>query len=367
MKPQLLIIEDELQIRENLAELLTLQGFSVEAAADGRAGIIQAMQSQPDLILCDVMMPELDGYQVLEAIRTDRALRTVPFIFLTAKAEAIDLRRGMSLGADDYLFKPFTNEDLVQAIESRLQREKNRASDLQFQLDRYLANLGRVSLHEHNTPLAGIMGLINLMKDGLGSFDKDETQSMLEMMMVCSLRLKRTLDNERLTNQLIRLDSRSAAYESFSTGSSMVFEPLVQQIYKSIRREHELKLSAQITVAAAPIQISAQNLTKILEELIDNAIKFSVPRCEIEVTGQQTEKQYILTVTNWGREFKAEDIAYIAPYTQFDRLYYEQQGSGLGLFIAKKLVELNRGQLTIASSASGPTQVTVRLPLTVET
>jgi two-component system, OmpR family, response regulator len=121
---QLLLIEDDLQIRNNLTELLTLQGYKVEAASSGLDGLECAQSHRPDLILCDVMMPQIDGYQVLEAIRTDRSLSAIPFIFLTAKANSTDIRFGMNLGADDYLTKPFTSDDLISAIESRLKHRQ---------------------------------------------------------------------------------------------------------------------------------------------------------------------------------------------------------------------------------------------------
>ncbi|MFD2937878.1 response regulator [Spirosoma flavum] len=122
MTPQLLIIEDEDQIRENLVELLTLSGFKVAAASTGMSGVSQALQHPPDLILCDITMPQMDGYQVLETVRASPFIAHVPFVFLTAKADMVDLRRGMDLGADDYLTKPFTTKDLLAAIDTRLKR-----------------------------------------------------------------------------------------------------------------------------------------------------------------------------------------------------------------------------------------------------
>ncbi|MVM38125.1 response regulator [Spirosoma sp. HMF3257] len=124
MQIQILVIEDVVQIRENLAELLTLNGYEVRTAEDGEKGIIEAKQWQPDLILCDIMMANLDGYQVLETIRTSPDMAHIPFIFLTAKSNMEDLREGMGLGADDYLTKPFLISDLLNAIESRLKRSQ---------------------------------------------------------------------------------------------------------------------------------------------------------------------------------------------------------------------------------------------------
>jgi len=124
MPTTILLIEDEEQIRKNLLEILHLKGYQVEAAADGLQGITLAKQHPPDLILCDIMIPQLNGYQVVELIRRHESLSTIPFIFLTAKSDMVDLRRGMELGADDYLTKPFSTKDLLAAIESRLKRHQ---------------------------------------------------------------------------------------------------------------------------------------------------------------------------------------------------------------------------------------------------
>jgi CRP/FNR family cyclic AMP-dependent transcriptional regulator len=118
----LLLIEDNDDIRENTAEILELGGYEVETAANGKIGMEKALAKKPDLIICDVMMPVLDGYGVLHLLNKNPALKGIPFIFLTAKAERSDFRKGMEMGADDYVTKPFTDIELLTAIESRLNK-----------------------------------------------------------------------------------------------------------------------------------------------------------------------------------------------------------------------------------------------------
>jgi DNA-binding response OmpR family regulator len=127
---RLLVIEDQPQMRRNLATILEMEGFEVLTAVNGRLGVEQALSSKPDLIICDVMMPELDGYGVLKALRADKASSTIPFIFLTAKGEKIDQRTGMNLGADDYLTKPVARTDLLTAIRVRLERRDIHEAEL---------------------------------------------------------------------------------------------------------------------------------------------------------------------------------------------------------------------------------------------
>jgi CheY-like chemotaxis protein/CRP-like cAMP-binding protein len=119
---KILVIEDNKDILENTAEILELSNYKVYAASNGKEGVDMALNSRPDLILCDIMMPGLDGYGVLHIIQRKPEIQNTPFIFLTAKAEQSEVRKGMSLGADDYITKPFEPSDLLQAIEGRLKK-----------------------------------------------------------------------------------------------------------------------------------------------------------------------------------------------------------------------------------------------------
>ncbi len=123
-KKKVLVIEDNEDVRENLRELLELSGYEAEVAVDGKQGIIRAMQFRPDLVLCDVMMPELDGFGVLRIMSNKPELKRVPFIFLTAKNDLSDIRKGMNLGADDYITKPFDDVELLDAIAVRLRKNE---------------------------------------------------------------------------------------------------------------------------------------------------------------------------------------------------------------------------------------------------
>ena len=123
---KVLVIEDEAETLENLVLMLEMEGFNALSAPNGRAGVTVAKRELPDVILCDVSMPELDGYGVLEALRADEATVSIPFIFLTAKGDKKDLRTGMNLGADDYLTKPASADEVLGAIHARLDRHKEK-------------------------------------------------------------------------------------------------------------------------------------------------------------------------------------------------------------------------------------------------
>ena len=147
---KILVIEDEPEMRRNLATILKLEKFDVVQAENGRAGVDVAKKELPDLILCDVMMPEMDGHAVLQALRGNPKTVTTPFIFLTAKGEKADFRSGMDLGADDYLTKPVAKTDLLNAIAARFKR-----SDQQMKSGSLTPNF------ESPEPLLAFRGILN--------------------------------------------------------------------------------------------------------------------------------------------------------------------------------------------------------------
>lgn len=124
-KKTILIIEDNLEVRENTAELLELGGYHVMTASNGKEGVAAAQQYNPDLIICDIMMPVLDGYGVLHLLGKKPETARIPFIFLTAKSERTDVRKGMELGADDYIVKPYNDTELLNSVEARLKKAEN--------------------------------------------------------------------------------------------------------------------------------------------------------------------------------------------------------------------------------------------------
>lgn len=351
---KILIIEDEDAIRENIAEMLNVYGYWVETAANGRDGISQALIFKPDLILCDIMMPQMDGYQVLEALRNSGTHANTPFIFLTSMATPTDIRKGMLQGADDYMTKPFKFPELVEAIEGRLNREKIRKEELKAKINEQLFNLNKLSTHEYNTPLGSMIGFLHLLTDHYSSFEKEEILSMLEMITYSSIRLKKTLDNNQLHLVLQKLEPSNSWYNQYTEGTSTLHQNQVQKLVAELAHQHELNTTHinpfKVFIEDACLAISEKNLMKVLEELIENAFKFSNESTEIMVIGIKSNDKYTLTITNWGREFKMENISKIGPYVQFERELYEQQGMGLGLWIARELLILNNGQLEIYSN-----------------
>jgi hypothetical protein len=145
---KILIVEDELDIRENIQQILELKDFATITAENGWQGLQMAQKHQPDLILCDIMMPLLDGYGLLKTLRQDVTTGSIPFIFLTAKAEHADLRQAMKLGADDYLTKPFQLDELLQVIATQLEKHQIVTQQYKGKIEQMEAQINYLARHD---------------------------------------------------------------------------------------------------------------------------------------------------------------------------------------------------------------------------
>jgi two-component system sensor histidine kinase/response regulator len=365
-KSKILVIEDEDSIRENIVEMLTDLGYQVSMAKDGVEGISQTISFQPHLILCDIMMPKMDGYQVLQTLRNSGTQANIPFIFLTSLSESSQIREGILTGADDYLTKPFKFSDIIAAIENRLKREQKHKEEVKAQILKYRHDINKISSHEYNTPLSSILGFLNILTENFSDFNETEVLSMLELVTISCKRLKKSLDNSQLYSLLNHIDPKDTQYKQYTEGCVSINEKWVNDLCLTMAHESEISLDSAVALTVeiqnAELSISESNFRKVLEELLDNAIKFSDKEASVHIAGIKLKDTYQLSIANQGREFKTESIEQIGPYTQFEREKYEQQGLGLGLWIAKELIRLNHGQLTI-SSGKGNTVVTVDIQL----
>lgn len=362
---KILLIEDEDNIRENIQELLEAKGYLVHSASNGRQGVLEAIDFRPHLILCDIMMPKMDGFKVLEYIRKTSTIQNVPFIFLTAKIDRQDIRQGMELGADDYLTKPFTSKDLINAIEARLKKQQKIIGDytkVKHELD---TTVFATYYHEFNTPLHGIIGGINLLINARDSFNDKQIQELLYSILKSGLRLNHSLANLMLYEEIKRAEVYTELLSMFSNGNTtgnwpQRIETELQTMSKEIyNRADDLDFNMQ----AATLKISPEYLLRIVLELTDNAFKFSRKDQKVHVTGKKENDVYTIQVRDIGRGFTIENIDNITPFKQFNRSRFEQQGLGIGLYLVKRLVEFNSGDIKINSSENSGTTVTITFPL----
>ncbi|OQY28474.1 MAG: hypothetical protein B6244_06905 [Candidatus Cloacimonetes bacterium 4572_55] len=356
---KILVIEDRASIRENIAEILELEGYEPIQAEDGIAGVREAIKHRPNLILSDILMPGLDGYGVLRKLRGHPETALIPFIFLTAKTARKDVRQGMDFGADDYITKPFTVEELLATIQMRLSKYQR----IQERFENLRLNLSTALPHEMRTPLTVIMGIGELISDSNFPLKSEEITEMGRIIYKNSARLHHLIENYLLFVNLTLIeddpDKLSLLRKSYVINAGSIITSVALRKAEAAKRSSDLILN----LPCVPLQLSEDRLQKIMDEIIDNSLKFSQPGARVQVIGTIEGHQFSLQIIDHGRGMTPEQIASVGAYVQFDRQLHEQSGSGLGLVLAKKLAELFNGSLTIASVPNEQTVVTLILPI----
>jgi signal transduction histidine kinase len=362
---KILVIEDVPPLLEDILMMLNLEGFEVLGAENGLIGVQHAREWHPDLIICDIMMPEMDGYGVLAELQKDPSQATIPFIFLTAKGEKADIREGMGLGADDYLTKPFTISELMNSVNARLERQTMLAERANRRLDDLREQIIVALPHELRTPLASILGYSDILVEDAPHLDSAQVVEMAAAIKASGLRLWRLIENYLLYAQIET--SRINAEQLPDLRYGHVNEPSKVIAAQALSRAQEVKRQADLQLDLADdvafLDISEEHLSKIIDELVDNAFKFSRAGTPVSVSAVAEARQIIVRINDQGRGMTAEQINSVGAYMQFERKLHEQQGSGLGLIIAKRLAEMYSGTLTIESVPDQVTSVCVSLPL----
>lgn len=360
--PKILVIEDADPLRNDIVEMLSFEGFDVSGAENGLRGVEAAREQLPDLIVCDIMMPELNGYEVLETLQKDDSTRTIPFIFLTAKTDRSDMRYGMGLGADDYLLKPFMATELLDTIQARLRRHDTFVEIAEQQVQELSENIMTALPHELRTPLNTILGFSEMLSMEASRLKPNEVARWAQHINEAGRRLNRLVENYLVYARVETLHRDGEKMKELMSTEAMAGPIMLmhaQTKAELFERIDDLKMSIHEDVI---INVSDQDFGKIFEEIVDNAFKFSDPGTSVEVLGKHDGDNYIVQVKNTGRGMTREQIDAVGAYMQFNRFFYEQQGNGLGLVIAKRLLELYGGSVSIQSVVDQETIVTLKFP-----
>ncbi len=370
---RILVVDDDVTVRQFLTRILDLHGYVVEAAEDGWGALSAIQKAPPDLILCDINMPGLDGYGLLEKLQNNPATVTIPFIFLSAMGKNPDIRHGMELGADDYLIKPLKSAEITKAIEIRLAKQATWRRMYQEKMDKLRKDVTRLLPHELLTPLTGILGVASLLEDKRVTFDSHQMSEIAELLTFSAERLKRLIQNYLLFVELeaILRDPEARRKRKMSLMlhqgnipvdvKNVIFSTAVG-VARNAQREADLALHHM----EASFPIVSEDLMKMAEELTDNAFRYSATGTPVTVKGVIENNLYVLTIVDRGRGMTAEQIDNIGAFVQFDRAEFEQQGSGLGLSIVKRLTAIYGGELIIKSGTDKTTTVTLSLPVELD-
>jgi signal transduction histidine kinase len=367
-KPQILVVEDDRHLIEGIREILEINGYEVMTANNGEAGleILRSYPKPPDLIVSDIMMPRMDGYDFCKEVRSLDKWAVIPFIFLTAKGERDDIKRGKSLGVDDYVVKPFDAEELLIVVKAKLETQQIRQKVWQDEVSNVKHNILTILNHEFRTPLTYVVAYADMLHRDADELSKEEMISFLRGINAGASRLRRLVESFIL---LVELETGEAA-DTFGWRQSLMtnYMALLRSIavkYADLAEEKQVAIAIDVEDSLPAIKADHEYLTAALECLVDNAIKFSdKPGTVVSLSAYQEDGHVCLLVRDQGRGIPNHELKNIfQKFYQIDRNRYEDQGAGSGLAIVKGVIELHGGTIVVDSPPGEGTTFIIYLPI----
>ncbi|MBL8131053.1 MAG: response regulator [Anaerolineae bacterium] len=367
--PKILLIEDETPIREEVLDWLTFEGFDAIGAENGRQGLEIALRERPDLILSDIAMPVMDGHELLIEVRSTAALSDIPFIFLTASAERNSMRRGMDLGADDYLTKPFTHAEVLNAVRSRLERTSAHSEQVQakFALMSSALNEERhkrllksrlvaMFSHDFRNPLASILTSISILKKYEDRLTPEQRHRHIER-VEGSVRLLIQMIDDMLA--LAEMESGSIEFKPQPLDLSGFVGAILDEFRIIDQEMHPIFFSSRLK---SEFSGDPKLLRQIITNLTANALKYSPEGKGVSVALTETGDAVAIIIQDSGIGIPAESLSKI--FEPFHRAANSRSvnGTGLGLSIVKDCVERHKGRISVTSEIDQGTTFIVELP-----
>jgi two-component system, sensor histidine kinase and response regulator len=354
----ILVIEDDIDSRTLIVDSLK-NDYTLLQTGDSVEALGLARECLPDIILCDITLPQMDGFEVLQALRQDEKTQGISFIFLTGTVDQATVRLAMNMGADDYIAKPFKPSDLREAVKARLNKRAAREAQLRKRIEELRQNITLSLPHELRTAIMVIEGYAYLMMQDKNGIEPDQYE-MLQSISDYASRLHVMAEKFLwyCKTQVLVKDETPAA---FSVPIDSVIHTTAVETAMRLGRAADIELEVMDGV----VQANEEYIEKIVGEVVENAFKFSASPKRVSVVGRLSDGLYTITIKDEGRGMTEDQIQGIGGFIQFDRLAQEQQGTGLGLIIAKRLAELCGGHLQIESRLNHGTTVTIALPVCV--
>ncbi len=370
-KARILVVEDDLNLLEGIQTVLELDHYSVISVENGKQAIAVLSESPvlPDLIVSDIMMPQMDGIQLLREVRKMPDWIKIPFIFLTARSEKADIQRGKQLGVDDYLVKPFDADDLLIAVESRLNRHKTLNAIYDGAMSELKHSILTILNHEFRTPLTFVVAYADMLNDQTQQLSNEDMLTFLRGVNTGAMRLRRLIEN---FIQLVEMETGDAqkTYELRKapiTEIAELFENVRSEVYDMLHFANPFVV--EIEPGLPPFMGDAIYLKQALAQLLDNAVKFSSPDQPITMSARRGNAdgsgEILLLVRDHGRGIDPAEQARIwQTFYQINRATYEDQGTGSGLAIVDGIVRLHGGQAELERDPQQGSCFTLHLPLT---
>jgi len=367
-KATLLVVEDDVHLLQGIRDILELDGYSVITASSGVEGldVLSRLPTAPDLIISDIMMPRMDGYQFFDAVRAKEEWTEVPFIFLTAKGEKADVRLGRKLGADDYIIKPMDPDDLLVIVEAKLRRRDQLRHRFDGRVSDVKRNILTILNHEFRTPLTYVVAYADMLNRDADELGAEEMRVFLHGLDAGAQRLRRLVENFIM---LVELETGEAGQNfSWRKRSMTDIRPLYREVIgqlQAMAQEKGITLVSEAPEQVPTFQGDYEYLRTALLHLVENGIKFSdKPGATVELKAVHDDAELHLIVEDHGRGVPETELENIwQPFYQINRQQHEDQGAGAGLAIVKGVASLHGGRAEVQSTFGMGSRFSIVLPL----
>lgn len=359
-----LIVDDNPLILNVVRSLLTSNNYEVLVCENGHEALEVLSSKSVDLILCDVMMPRMDGYTFHDIIRRESRLSHIPFVFLTGLDERSEIDKGRETGADHYMTKPFDPRELLGIVRGKVIRAAQIKQGSQERYDSYRRKIIHTLSHEFRTPLVAINTGAELLLDESPDKDRVKTRLLLEAVRRGGERLEKLVNDFMCLQQIeAGVAAKVQAERSTKIHVSRFVDEMIEH-WGADTREQGDRVQFKNNCRDEVINICDAQVTDCLDRIIDNAIKFSDAKDVVDVVVFRQEDVVVFEVRDRGSGIDLNRISEaIDPFGQLNRDKFEQQGSGLGLAIADRYAKLNKGVLQFDRRDGGGTVVSLLLPI----
>jgi signal transduction histidine kinase len=362
MTALILIIDDSPDVLMMVTALLRHRGYEAMTASSGAEAVALMEERRPDLIICDIVMPEMDGFEVFRRVRAERRWRLIPIVFLTALDDAPTRLRSNELGAESFITKPFRSQDLLAAVAGLLHRAHELQAYSEAEMENFKAQLLFMFTHELSTPLSVLRMLTNNLRANLPRLSQTQIAANLELLARSTDDLAYIVDTLLLA---IQIDSGRAKTLFASWAAPLRVRTVLDAAIAQVQLPASER-QVQLVVRGGEDEMIfgyEPQVRQIFRRILDNAVRFSPKGAQVSIRVERSGQLARITFADHGPGMTPDEITQaFGRMQQINRAEQQQQGIGMSLNLVKALVEIHGGEISIESTPGHGASITVTLP-----
>ena len=362
MKYRVLVVEAAKDVSNELVRIMELSGYEVMRAFNGHEGYILAQEHLPDLIISNIVIPGINGFELLKKLQMNEDTAAIPLIFLSSESNPSDVREAMNLGADDFITIPYEIDELVNSIKIRLEKKSKRESQMNLKIENLQDSVRRTIPHEFRTPLNVILGFSEFLMKSNKNIHQGEALEMINNINESGHNLLKTFENYILYTNLELISAsrpEKLKYQNYKTYLTDIF---VKDVASSKANEYDRQTDLNLNLTDVTVDIYEDHLRKIIDELLANSFELSEKGTEVKIVTTLVENNFNIVITDFGSGENRKLFLNQSEADKFGSKLEDKQLAGLGLNIVKKIVGIYNGSISINKQQDSITEISIKLP-----